>query len=136
MLENAKAKTVYDTLFQADLAPFMAGHTGSYDAVLAAATLIHFGDLKGLFQAVALCLRAKGLFVFTLLPDETNTGTDYAVAASYHLAQSGCFRHSIPYLGQLAAHTGFAVLELEKTIHEHDQAGDPVAGLLAVLRKN
>jgi predicted TPR repeat methyltransferase len=136
MLEKAKAKTVYDALFQADLAPFMAGRTGSYDAVVAAATLIHFGDLKGLFQAVALCLRAQGLFVFTLFPDETDTGTDYAVAASTRLAQSGCFRHSTPYLRQLAAKTGFVVLELEKTIHEHDQAGSPVAGLIAVLRKN
>ena len=114
----------------------MAGCAGSYDAVLAAATLIHFGDLKGLFQTVALCLRAQGLFVFTLFPDETDTGTDYAVTASTRLAQSGCFRHSIPYLSQLATETGFAVLELEKVIHEHDQAGSPVTGLLAVLRKN
>jgi predicted TPR repeat methyltransferase len=135
MLEKAKAKAVYDTLFQADLAPFMAGHTGSYDAVLAAATLIHFGDLKALFQAVALCLRAEGLFVFTLFPHEPDTGTDYAVAASTRLAQSGCFRHSIPYLGRLAAETGFAVLELEKIVHEHDQDDQPVAGLLAVLKR-
>jgi predicted TPR repeat methyltransferase len=83
-----------------------------------------------------LCLRAQGLFVFTLFPDETDTGTDYAVAASTRLAQSGCFRHSTPYLRQLAAETGFVVLELEKIIHEHDQAGNPVAGLIAVLRKN
>jgi len=136
MLEKASAKAVYDRLFQADLASFMAGHTGSYDAVLAAATLIHFGDLKGLFQAAAGSLRAQGLFVFTLFPDETDEGTDYAVAASYRLAQSGCFRHSIPYLRLLAAETGFAVLELEKTIHEHDQNDKPVAGLLAVLRRH
>ena len=136
MLEKAKTKAVYDSLFQADLAVFMAGHTGSYDAVLAAATLIHFGDLKTLFRAVAGSLRAQGLFVFTLFPDESDAGTDYAIAASTRLAQSGCFRHSVPYLRLLAADTGFAVLELEKIIHEHDQAGNPVTGLLAVLQKN
>jgi len=136
MLEKAKTKAVYDSLFQADLASFMAGHTGNYEAVLAAAALIHFGDLKGLFKAVAGFLRAEGLFVLTLFPDETDEGTGYAVAASYRLAQSGCFRHSVPYLRLLAAETGFAVLELEKTIHEHDQNDKPVAGLLAVLRQN
>src|SRR6185437_13143482 len=48
MLEKARAKAVYDGLFQADLAPFMVNHPGSYDAVLGAATLIHFGALEAL----------------------------------------------------------------------------------------
>ena len=136
MLEKAGAKNLYDTLFEADLAPFMAEHAGSYDAVLGAAALIHFGDLRPLFQAASRCLRGRGLFVFTVFPHDDADGADYAVAASTGLAQSGCFRHSIPYLERLAAETGFAVLELEKTIHEHDQAANPVAGLLVVLQKN
>jgi predicted TPR repeat methyltransferase len=136
MLEKAEAKTVYDGLFQADLMSCMAGRADGYDAVLAAATLIHFGDLQALFQAAALCLRAGGLFVFTLFPHEAGAGTDYAVAANTRLAQSGCFRHSTAYVQRLAAQTGFCVAELEETVHEHDQAGSPVAGLLAVLRKN
>jgi predicted TPR repeat methyltransferase len=41
----------------------------------------------------------------------------------------------MPYLGRLAAETGFAVLELEKIVHEHDQDDQPVAGLLAVLKR-
>ena len=136
MLAKAKAKTVYDGLFQADLMSFMAGRAGGYDAVLGAATLIHFGDLRALFQAAALCLRPAGLFVFTLFPHEAGAGTDYAIAASTPLAQSGCFRHSTAYVQRLAAETGFSVAELDGIVHEHDQAGNPVAGLLAVLRKN
>jgi predicted TPR repeat methyltransferase len=133
MLEKAKAKGVYDGLFVADLAPFMAQHGERYDAVLAAATLIHFGDLKSLFQAAHGCLRDAGLFVFTLFPHEADA--DYAVASNYRLAQSGCFGHSAAYVKRLAEQTGFTVLELEKVIHEHDPDNTPVTGLLIVLRK-
>lgn len=141
MLEQAKAKGVYDRLFEADLVPFMVQHPASCDAVLAAAALIHFGDLKALFEAASRCLRDKGLFVLTLFPHEADAlrpdvggNADYAVASNYRLAQSGCFRHSISYVERLAAETGFCVVELEKTIHEHDQDGNPVSGILAVLR--
>ena len=136
MLEKAAAKSVYDRLFQADLLSVMGERAEGYDAVLGAATLIHFGDLKALFRAAASCLRARGLFVFTLFAHESGAGTDYAVASSTRLAQSGCFRHSIAYVQRLSAETGFSVAELEETVHEHDQAGGPLAGLLAVLRKN
>jgi predicted TPR repeat methyltransferase len=135
MLEKAKAKNLYDGLFEADLAAFMAGRDGAYDAVLGAAALIHFGDLEPLFQATWRCLRGQGLFIFTAFPHDDTDGAEYGVAASTGLAQSGCFRHGIPYLERLAAESGFAVLELEKTVHEHDQAGNPVQGLLAVLRQ-
>jgi len=133
MLQKAKAKGGYDQLFEADLATFMASHPGRYDAVLAAATLIHFGDLAALFQAASGCLRAQGLFVFTLFPAEA--GTDFAVAATTRLAQSGCFRHSAAYVERLASETGFSMLELKPVIHEHDQDDKPVPGLLAVLRR-
>ena len=135
MLEKAQAKSVYDGLFQADLTSFMAGRADGYDAVLGAAALIHFGDLQALFRAAASCLRAGGLFVFTLFPHEAGAATDYAVAASTRLAQSGCFRHSTAYVQRLAAETGFSVVELEETVHEHDQDEQPVAGLLVVLTR-
>jgi predicted TPR repeat methyltransferase len=133
MLEKAKAKAVYDSLFEADLGSFMAQHENGYDAVLAAATLIHFGDLGPLFGAVCCCLRQTGLFVFTVFPHEASS-TDYAVAASDKLAQGGCFRHSLSYVERLGAEAGFSVLELGEVIHEHDPDGKPVAGILGVLR--
>jgi predicted TPR repeat methyltransferase len=139
MLEKARAKRVYDQLFQADLQTFLAGQEKSYDAVLAAATLIHFGDLKPLFDATARCLRGDGLFVFTLFPYEAESSAvlgdaGYAVAAHDRLAQSGCFRHSLSYVECLADEAGFSVLELKMIIHEQDQDGNPVSGILAVLR--
>jgi predicted TPR repeat methyltransferase len=132
MLEKAGAKRLYDGLFQADLAPFMAEHPGSYDAVLAAATLIHFGDLLPLFQAAHRCLRSEGLFIFTLF---AQAAEDHGVASNARLAQSGCFAHSASYVARLAPEAGFAVAELAEVTHEHDQDDQPVAGLLAVLRR-
>jgi predicted TPR repeat methyltransferase len=133
MLEKAKAKGVYDQLFEAELQSFLAGREKNYDAVLAAATLIHFGDLKPLFAAISCALRDEGLFVFTLFLDESSSA-DYGVASLDRLAESGCFRHGLPYVERLAAESGFSMLELGKVVHEHDQNGNPVSGILAVLR--
>ena len=133
MLDKAEAKGVYDRLDRSDLVPFMSEHKASYDAILAAATLIHFGGLEALFQTANQALRDKGLFVFTLFSHEQDS--DFSVAASDRLAQSGCYSHSAGYVERLAAENRFSVQKLEKTVHEHDQDGNPVPGLLAVLQR-
>ena len=140
MLEKARDKELYDSLVQTDLVPFMSGHKGSYDAILGAATLIHFGNLRALFQAAALCLRDSGLFVFTVFSNETDVseeadGMDFAVAANAKLAQSGCYTHSVHYVERLARESGFSLQMLKKAVHEHDADGNPVPGLLVVLRR-
>jgi predicted TPR repeat methyltransferase len=133
MLEKARDKKIYDRLDQADLVSFMAGHRDSYDAVLGAATLIHFGNLQAVFQAAALCLRDGGLFVFTLFANETDA--DFAVASNDKLAQSGCYTHSAGYVERLAPESGFSVEMLRKAVHEHDQEGNHIPGILVVLRR-
>lgn len=133
MLEKAKAKGVYDRLDRGDLMPFLSEHPARYDTILAAATLIHFGDLKPLFQAAAPALRGNGLFIFTLFSHEEDA--DFSVAASDRLAQSGCYSHSAGYVERLAMECGFSVRTLEKVVHEHDLDGNPVPGLLAVLQQ-
>ena len=134
MLEKAREKGLYDSLHQTDFVSFMSEHRESYDAVLGAATLIHFGKLDAVFQAAAACLRTNGLFVFTLFSIET-AEADFAVAANDKLAQSGCYTHSARYVERLAPESGFSVELLNKVVHEHDQNGDPVPGLLVVLRR-
>jgi predicted TPR repeat methyltransferase len=134
MLEKARSKGLYDGLYQADLVSFLSEHAASYDAVLGAATLIHFGNLQAIFQAAAACLRANGLFVFTLFANDAD-GTDFAVAANGNLARSGCFWHSVGYVERLAAESGFSVRALKKVVHEHDQDNKPISGLLVVLRR-
>jgi len=133
MLEKAKARGIYDRLEQADIVAFLAAHRQSYDAILGAATLIHFGGLEAVHRAAAHALRENGLFVFTLFAGETE---DFAAPASDRLAQSGCYTHSAHYVERLAPQCGFSVLELKHVVHEKDQDGNPVPGLVAVLRRD
>lgn len=132
MLEKARDKKIYDRLDQADLASFMSARADSYDAIVGAATLIHFGSLHAVFQAAAACLREGGLFVFTLFPNEEG---DFAVASNDRLAQSGCYTHSAAYVERLAAESGFLTQMLKKAVHEYDQDGNPIPGILVVLRR-
>ena len=133
MLEKAKAKGIYDRLEQADITAFLAAHRQSYDAILGAATLIHFGSLESVLQAAAHALRENGLFIFTLFAGETE---DFALPASDRLAQSGCYTHSATYIERLAPQCGFSVVELKQVVHEQDQDGNPVSGFLVVLRRD
>ncbi|HVW72866.1 MAG TPA: tetratricopeptide repeat protein [Rhizomicrobium sp.] len=134
MLEKARAKRIYDALHQEDLVTFLSARKDDYDAITSAATLIHFGDLRPVFEAAASGLRSGGLFVFTLFCGETDDA-GFAPAASFDLARHGCYRHTSGYVGRLAGQTRFAVDGLEKAVHEHDLNGQPVAGLVAVLRR-
>lgn len=133
MLEKARGKSIYDRLEQGDIVTFLSALKNGYDAILAAAVLIHFGDLGTMFKAAAASLRENGLFVFTLFANDDDH-SDFAVAASDKLAQSGCYAHSAAYIERLARECGFSVQALERIVHEHDQDGNPVPGLLAVLR--
>jgi len=134
MLEKARDKRVYDGLYQADILSFLSEHKDRYDAILGAATLIHFGDLRAAVDAAATSLRDLGLFIFTLFPDDASS--DFAVARNDRLAQSGCFSHSPAYVERLASQSGFSVRALEKVIHEYDQDNNPIPGLLVVLRRD
>jgi predicted TPR repeat methyltransferase len=132
MLEKAREKSIYDRLEQADIVSFLSAHKDSYDAILGAAILIHFGDLGPILQAAAQSLRANGLFIFTLFP---NGSSDFAVAASDRLAQSGCYAHSAAYVERLAVACGFSAAVLKEAVHEHDPEGNPVQGFVTVLRR-
>lgn len=134
MLEKARDKKIYDRLDQADLTSLMSARADSYDAIVGAATVIHFGSLHAVFQAAAACLRDNGLFVFTLFPSE-ESDADFSVASNDRLAQSGCYTHSVHYVERLAAKNGFLTQALKNIVHEHDQNDNPIPGILVVLRR-
>jgi len=133
MLEQARDKQIYDHLYQDDLVSFLSGHADSYDAILAAAVLIHFGKLEAAFEAAGRALRDRGLFVFTLFSSQADD-TDFAIAAHFDLARHGCYQHGLGYVERLAKKTGFSIETLEKVVHERDLENRPVPGILAVLR--
>ena len=136
MLEKAREKDIYDYLHLGDLLSFMLDNPTNYDAIISAATLIHFGDLTPVFDAAAVSLRDNGLFVFTLFPnDSTHDSRDVVVAQNSFLAIGGCYAHSTSYVSRLAGAAGFGVDVLERRLHEYYKKTMPVTGLVVALRK-
>ncbi len=135
MVLAAEQKGIYDSLAEGDLIAFLNEHPQSYDAVVSAATLIHFGDLRPVFDAAQAALRPNGIFVFTAFPHDAETpSSGFAVAPITGLAYGGCYAHGPSYLRRTAEAAGFSVAVLDRETHEHHR-GQPVAGLIVALRR-
>ena len=133
MLDKAKEKDVYDALWHDDLISFCNRHPATYDTIICAATLIHFGDLHPVFTAMATALRHDGHVIATLFPNEDKNNV--APAASDNLAQGGCYMHGHHYITKAAQDCGFALKELTTQIHEYNK-GKPIMGFVLVMCKN
>ena len=74
MIEQARAKGLYDRLVTADLAAFLAAEAATaakYHLVLAADVFVYVSDLAPIVAAMARVLAPDGLFAFTV---ETHSG--------------------------------------------------------------
>jgi predicted TPR repeat methyltransferase len=110
----------------------MIGHPCSFDVVASAATIVHFGKLDAVFQAVARCLRRRGLFAFTAFPNDDDPSA-VAMGTLNGLAQGGCFRHGSDYIARTATEYGLAVELLDREVHEHARKA-AIPGLVVALR--
>jgi predicted TPR repeat methyltransferase len=136
MLAGARERAVYDELHEAEMTAWLTGVPDRYDAILSAATLIHFGDLRPVFRAASGALRQAGLLAFTLFPSADPANDDKVVAApDDRLAMGGCFSHGRSYVRRIAAESGFLVEELAEETHEEGTGGRAVPGMVVVLRK-
>lgn len=134
MLQRAMEKGIYDQLYQGDLVKFLGSRRCSYDIITCAATLIHFGDLRPVFEAAAMSLREDGLFIFTVFPNEVNEN-EFAVGPFDGLAPGGCYVHGVSYVSKLADTTRFKVAALQRGIHEYYK-GKPREAFIIALRRN
>jgi predicted TPR repeat methyltransferase len=133
MIKKAREKDIYNGLYKDDLVSFMQTHALSYDVITCAATLIHFGDLKIIFEAAFRALKENGLFIATLFPDEANADI-FSVAPANGLAQGGCYMHGRDYLRKVANICDFSVEMLETKIHEYIKE-DPLQCIVMALKK-
>jgi predicted TPR repeat methyltransferase len=133
MLLRARDKGFYQHLHQEDLVSFLESKDQAFDIVTCAATLIHFGNLRPAFAAVAKALRPNGLFVFTLFPNPDDEEA-VTVGSFDGFAEGGCFRHGRNYVRRMAGETDLTVEALELDIHEYLR-GKPVMGLVGALRR-
>jgi predicted TPR repeat methyltransferase len=122
MLDQARAREVYDELVRGELTAYLRDHTGAFDVIVSADTLVYFGSLEEVVAVAENALRAPGWLIFTVEELGGGDDTDYAISPT------GRYRHARAYVervlagGRLRSEIVPAELRLE--------AGEPVPGLV------
>jgi predicted TPR repeat methyltransferase len=106
MLEKSRQLGCYDRLVESELLAFLARNDARYDLIVAADTLVYFGDLSAIFEGVARALEPGGIFAVSI---ESATGRDIV-----HLS-SGRFAHDPAYVARAAGQAGLATGEIRAT---------------------
>jgi predicted TPR repeat methyltransferase len=114
---------------KAELTDYLRDNSEAFDLIVAADTLVYFGDLEGVLAAAARALRPNGLLVFTL---ELAKGGKADV--DYYLELHGRYSHTPAYVERLLA----AVRLLPEIAHAElrMESGAPVAGLVIRAAKS
>jgi predicted TPR repeat methyltransferase len=125
MLEEAKARGIFDNLILADLEPFLDQSSDNYDLLVTADTMIYLSDLSGLFNGVAKRLKPGGQFVFSL---EAKHGDGWEETPKRR------FRHSESYLRQVTDRAGLKFIHISPSTLRFE-SGMPVAGFTVAVQK-
>jgi predicted TPR repeat methyltransferase len=123
MLEQSRARDVYDDLARCELTAYLRNHTGAFDVIVSADTLVYFGPLDEVVSAAGTALRKRGLLIFTVeeLPDP---GRD----AEYAISPNGRYRHARRYVERVLADAGLRPVIVPADLRL--EAGEPVPGLV------
>ena len=100
--------------------------TRSFDLIAACDTLIYFGDLQQVIVPAARMLHPGGRLAFTVERGET---------IPFQLTDSGRYAHSETHIRDVARLAGLRVAALTDGLLRYEY-GDPVTGLVTVLRKD
>jgi predicted TPR repeat methyltransferase len=125
MLAKAREKDIYNELIESDIVTFLTTTEKNFDLIIAADTLVYFGDLAEIFAACHRLLNTDGVFIFS---------TEHGTTGPYQLLNTGRYSHAKSYIEQLAKQNNFTVLASEEIISRLQQ-GKPVLSDVFVLRK-
>ena len=126
MIVEAEKKGLYDTLLNKELDKYLAETSSQYDAVIAAAVMIHFFDLENTFTLIRNSLKKDGKFIFSVFKGEKK---------DKELNSFLMYSHSDSYINTLADRLKFKINYKQSGVHEY-QNGNPVDALIYVLQKN
>jgi len=126
MLEKAAKRQVYDQLLEAELTEFLANTTQTFDIIIAADTLVYFGDLGDFFAAARRVLAPGGTLAFTL--EKADTADD---GEPYFLRLHGRYSHRVNYVRTALHDQGLAPGRIND-ITPRKEAGVPVQGILVL----
>ncbi len=125
MVEQARAKGLYDRLAVSDLLEFLTSEAGAQNHLaLAADVFVYCSDIAPIASGVAKVLTPGGLFAFSV---ETHD------RAGVRLQQSLRYAHGADHLRAAIASAGLNLLQLSEA-STRTERGEPVPGLIAVAR--
>jgi predicted TPR repeat methyltransferase len=125
MIEAARSRAIYDDLILGDLEVFLAEAGRDYDLILAADTMVYFGDLSPTLTGIFERLVPGGFYLFAV---EAMGGEGWKQMPVNR------FRHSESYLRAASARAGLDVAAvMECSIRR--EANEPVAGFAVALQK-
>lgn len=131
LLEQARARGVYDELAAGEATAFLAARPGSFDLVVAADVFCYFGALEAVAAAAAAALRPGGTFAFTAerlaMDEESGEESGEAAPGDYRLLPHGRYSHAGDYLRRVVAGAGLSLRGLDAEAIRHEN-GAPVAG--------
>jgi predicted TPR repeat methyltransferase len=125
MIEAARSRGVYGDLILGDLETVLAQSGISYDLIVSADTMTHFGDLVPAFTGVAKRLEPGGFYLFA---SEAKAGDGWEQTKVHR------FRHSEAYLRAEASRAALEFIDImECTLRREEN--EPVFGFSVALRK-
>lgn len=125
MIDKAKARGVYDMMYQGDCVAFLQQIDATYDLMVATDVLVYFGDLANLFRAARVRLVPGGVFWFSV---EEWGGEGYVQQLTRR------YQHSLSYI-RATAHTTNLRPVFEQQIDIRLENRRPVRGLLVALER-
>jgi predicted TPR repeat methyltransferase len=109
MLEQARARGVYDQLVEGCMPQVLESLGGQFETILSSCVLYYFADLRPFFDHAARLLEPGGAFLFSV--DPLSDPREIAVTGP------GEYAHSRAYLRRIAAETGFKEVTIETDRH-------------------
>jgi len=127
MVEQAKAKKLYDRLTADNLVTFLKQQNDAvFDLVFAADVFAYFADLTPLAVACARVLEPGGLLAFSV---ETHAGDGVILGEKLR------FAHARTHVRAAIAAAGLRLLTLDDAVTRND-GNMPVPGLIAVAARD
>lgn len=126
MLEQARSKSVYDDLYQADLNKHLQAYPSGYELVVALDTLIYMSQLSVVFGKLYESLKPGGLAVFNLELLEENE------QEGVKLQRNGRFAHSLAEIEKAIGENAWRPLMFERRVLRIEN-GNPVYHVMVAL---
>lgn len=130
MLQQARARGIYQALLQSDLVPMMQSQADtSFDIVTSAVVFIYVGRIEEGVQEIRRLLKLGGLFAFSVASFEPGLQDELG----FKLETSSRYSHAACYLQALTARHGFTVPATQPVAIRVEQ-GQAIMGQLALWR--